>query len=169
MSITISRATPTDAKELLDYFKTIGDETDNLSFGSEGLPFSVEQEENYLKGLESSNRSVLFLAKDDGKIIGCSSLDCINSPRMAHRGSYAISVRKDYWGKGVGSLLTEKIINFAKNTAKINVISLEVRSDNQRAISLYQKFGFVKIGQFKDFFIVKEQKIDFDLMNLYLE
>ena len=45
----------------------------------------------------------------------------------------------------------ETIIDFAKNTAKIEIISLEVRSDNKRAIALYKKFGFETVGTFCGF------------------
>ena len=52
--------------------------------------------------------------------------------------------------------------------AGAEIISLEVRSDNTRAIKLYEKFGFEKISVFKEFFKIKGELVDFDLMNLYL-
>ena len=42
MSITIKKATCEDAAEILQYLKQIGAETDNLSFGVEGLPLTVK-------------------------------------------------------------------------------------------------------------------------------
>ena len=53
MEITISRATAADAEDLLRHLKAAGAETDNLSFGKEGVPITVEAEENYLKNLEN--------------------------------------------------------------------------------------------------------------------
>lgn len=87
---------------------------------------------------------------------------------MKHRGELGISVIKAEWGQGIGSMLLQSVIDFAKNTAHADIISLEVRSDNTRAISLYKKYGFEKIGQFKGFFKIDGEYIDFDLMNLYL-
>ena len=37
-----------------------------------------------------------------------------------------------------------------------------------RAIALYEKFGFQKIGHFPDFFRIHGESVDFELMNLYL-
>ena len=37
-----------EAAALLDYLKIIGGETDNLSFGAEGVPLSLEAEQDYL-------------------------------------------------------------------------------------------------------------------------
>ena len=46
---------------------------------------------------------------------------------------------------------------------------LEVRSDNIRAIRLYEKIGFRKLCTFPRFFKINGESIDFDLMNLELE
>ena len=51
----------------------------------------------------------------------------------------------------IGTRLMEQLIMFSK-AAGAEIISLEVRSDNTRAIKLYEKFGFEKISVFKEFF-----------------
>lgn len=48
-------------------------------------------------------------------------------------------------------------------------LNLEVRSDNARAIRLYEKYGFRKLCTFPDFFRIHGESIDFDLMNLELD
>ncbi|HAY19865.1 MAG TPA: GNAT family N-acetyltransferase, partial [Clostridiales bacterium] len=40
----------------------------------------------------------------------------------------------------------QELIDFAKNSGGAKIISLEVRSDNRRAVALYEKFGFETIG-----------------------
>ena len=42
--IVIREATENDAEQLIEYTKIIGGETDNLTYGAEGLPITVEQE-----------------------------------------------------------------------------------------------------------------------------
>ena len=49
-SITIREALAEDASQLIEYMKTVGAETENLSFGGEGLPVSIEQEAAFLGG-----------------------------------------------------------------------------------------------------------------------
>ena len=44
MGIRIKKAEPSDAAMLLEYLKQVGGESDNLTFGPEGMPFSVEAE-----------------------------------------------------------------------------------------------------------------------------
>jgi RimJ/RimL family protein N-acetyltransferase len=57
-----------------------------------------------------------------------------------------ISVRKKYWGLGIGSLLLKVIIEWAKGTQVIRKIDLLTRADNEKAMKLYEKYGFRKEG-----------------------
>lgn len=71
----IERARPEEATELLDYLKIVGGETDNLSFGAEGVPLSLEAEQEYLRAQCGSTDNVQYFAKVDGEIIGTASLN----------------------------------------------------------------------------------------------
>ena len=65
----IVRAQAQDAVALLDYLKIVGGETENLSFGAEGVPLGVEDEQDYL-GMQAQSRDhIQLLAKVDGEII----------------------------------------------------------------------------------------------------
>lgn len=167
MDITIEKATATDAAELLEFFKKIGGETDNLTFGEEGIPISVERETKYLESMENSKDHIMLLAKENGKIIGDASLDRL-SRRMSHRGDLGIAISKEYWNKGIGSQLLRGIIDFAKDN-EFEIVELQVRSDNISAIHLYEKYGFKKIGTHPAFFKIGNEYIDFDYMCLSLK
>ena len=169
MTITITHAQPSDASELLDVQKIVGGETDNLTFGAEGLPVSVEDEEKYITSLVDSTSSAMFLAKADGKIVGSATFRTSDRARLSHRAEMCISILKEYWGQGIGHMLMDALIDFAKNVAHTEIISLEVNSENVRAIHLYEKYGFEKIGHFKGFFKVDGKYLDCELMNLYLK
>lgn len=167
MDYIIEKAKPSDAAGILEYLKQVGSESDNLTFGAEGLPLSVEDEAAFLASFENSDRKVMFIAKSDGKIVGDASFTSSPRERLRHRGELAISVIKEAWGRGIGNALMLKIIEFAKDTAGVDIIQLEVRSDNESAIRLYEKHGFKKIGMFHGFLKINGELVDFDLMNLY--
>ena len=167
MDIRIKKATPSDAAMLLEYLKQVGGESDNLTFGSEGMPFSVEAEAEFISSMENSIDNIMLLAKSDDKIVGCASLNRLPR-RMKHRGDFAISVAKDYWNKGMGSQLLNNIIAFAKEN-KFEIIDLQVRSDNKSAIYLYEKYGFKKIGEHPAFFKISGENIKFEYMYLLLK
>lgn len=166
VKFAIVRAQAEDAAALLEYLKIIGGETDNLSFGPEGVPLRVEEEQDYLRRQVGSTDHVQYFAKVNDEIIGTASLNRRQN-RMRHRGVFGISLKKAYWGCGAASALMEAVLAFAKENdfAQLN---LEVRSDNIRAIRLYEKFGFRKLCTFPAFFRIDGQDVDFDLMNLEL-
>lgn len=164
--LVIKEAAPEDAALRLAYSKQIGSETDNLSFGKEGFPVSVEQEAEYLRLIQKDPRSVCFLAWKEGHIVGDVSLNGLPR-RMSHRAELGLSVIKAEWNHGIGSMLLQKAIEWAKENA-FSVINLEVRSDNSRAIHVYEKFGFRKAGTLPAYFKIGDAYIDFDIMYLDL-
>lgn len=167
MGITIEKATCEDAAEILQYLKQVGGETDNLTFGAEGLPFTVEAEAAYLRQIENSCDAVILIAKENGKIVGDASLSRLPR-RMKHRGDFGVSVLKKCWNRGIGSRLLLEILNFAKQNS-FEVIDLQVRSDNLSAIHLYEKFGFQKIGTHPSFFKIGGEEIAVDYMYLKIQ
>ena len=54
----IERARAEDAAALLDYLKIVGGETENLSFGAEGVPLSLDGKANRLGALVRANLSM---------------------------------------------------------------------------------------------------------------
>lgn len=167
MNYEICRAVPEQAAEILACLQRIGGETDNLSFGAEGLPFSVEDEKNFIASLENSADGVMMIAKADGMIVGSATLSRLPR-RNSHRGELGLSVQKAYWGRGIGTALMESVILYAKGNGYA-VIDLQVRCDNDRAIGLYRRFGFQKIGTHPDFSRVGQQAVSYDFMYLDLD
>ena len=146
MNITYREAEPSDAGKFLEYCKIVGSETDNLTFGAEGLSLTISQEADFIRKFAGNPGSIMIVAFDEGELIGTGAVSVVSGkPRFAHRREIAISVRKDYWGKGIGTGIMNVLMDFAKKSGA-EVLELEVRSDNEAAISLYKKFGFEKIG-----------------------
>lgn len=165
MDIIIKEARTEDAVKLIEYTKIVGAQTDNLSFGKEGAGDTHEVEE-FIKRINSDSKSVMYFAWKNDDIVGSANISGMKR-RMSHRANFAISVAKSEWGSGIGSALLEKCISFAKDN-EIEIINLDTRSDNFRAISLYKKFGFIKIGRMPAFSKINGEYIDADLMYLDL-
>ena len=167
MNIDINFVKIKDAKEIIEYCKQVGSESDNLSFGSEGLGISVNEEERIILNFLQDKKSMMFVARHNGKIVGLAAYRSMPR-RFSHRADIGISILKDYWGNKIATRLIETMLDFAQNVARSKVISLEVATDNIRAIRLYEKFGFEKIGLFKKYFKVGDEFLDAYIMTLYL-
>ena len=168
-NIEIRKATVADAEGILECCKVIGGESDNLTFGSEGVSFTVEQEREYLDSVFHSDKNLYLVAAKGEEIVGTASFASYAKPRLAHRGEFSIAVKKAYWGNHIATDFLKEILAFAKDTAKAEIISLEVRSDNHRAIELYKKFGFEIIGTFDGFMKKDGNYISCEIMRLELQ
>ncbi|MDD2955142.1 MAG: GNAT family N-acetyltransferase [Oscillospiraceae bacterium] len=164
--IVIREASGQDAKELIGYRKRIGGESDNLTYGPEGLPVTEEEERGFLQRMHEDRHSVFYCAWKGEKLVGTGSLGAL-SGRMGHRSELAVSVIKEEWNRGIGGELMKKLIEYARANG-VEIIDLEVRSDHARAIHLYEKYGFRHIGTSPAFFKIGGRYVDFELMYLDL-
>ena len=152
--LTIRRPQPEDAKKVVDYLKLVGGESDNLTFGSGDISFTEEQERSYIENVNTAKNSLLLIGTVDEQIVAICNIDANPKKRMAHNSEVGITVKKSHWRQGIGELMFNELIEFAKAHETISIISLGVRAQNCGAIKLYEKLGFIKYGLRKDFFKV---------------
>jgi ribosomal-protein-alanine N-acetyltransferase len=56
-----------------------------------------------------------------------------------------ITVRRGLHGKGIGRMQLDKVMALARER-NMNSVLLEVRPSNHRALAVYQRYGFARIG-----------------------
>ena len=144
--IIIRSVEPEDAAGMLQYMKIMLGETPFLLRIPEEFNYTPEEEARILAGRRDDPRSLMLVAETGGKIIASADV-CSHGAksRVRHRTELGISVRKDYWGQGIGSALMDRLISFAKQTG-FEQIELTVESKNRRALGLYHKNGFIVYG-----------------------
>ncbi len=167
MDIIIRKAQTSDAEALIEYISTVGYETDYLSYGGGTFNINIKKEERFIEKFLRGRNNIMLVALDGDRIVANASLEANRIERYSHRSELSITVLKEYWGMGVGSRLMEEMIKFAK-TAGTEIIYLEARADNKRAITLYKKFGFKENCIFEKFFKIYDNYFDSILMTLYL-
>ena len=64
---------------------------------------------------------------------------------------HRIGVKREFQGKGIGSLLIKAVIDLCKRGG-ISEVLLEVSEENERALNLYRKFGFFEEGIRKNYY-----------------
>jgi len=152
--LVIRKAVREDACNIIDYTKTVFGETTYLTRTPEEFLVSVEEEEQLIEETNKKNNCIFLVAEVDNEIVGTLTFSASSSQRTRHIGEFGMSVKKAYWGLGVGSNLLSYLIEWAKETNIIRKINLKVREDNIRAIALYEKFGFKKEGTITRYFYV---------------
>jgi RimJ/RimL family protein N-acetyltransferase len=144
--LKIRKARPSDAQTILDYLAVIGSESDNLTFGSEGLGYTIDEEMKTIETILKSENSVMFLGFIDKALVSVANLSGKSRDRMKHYATLGISVRQSVWNQGVGKAMMAQLMYFADKNKVLEIIDLEVRSDNTHAIHLYKSFGFIQFG-----------------------
>ena len=91
----------------------------------------------------------------EGKPCGLANLYIQPFEKLKHTCLFAIIVQKEYRSKGVGKQLLNELMQLAKLKFHIEILHLEVYEENP-AIRLYQRVGFVEFGRQKHF--IKEEK-----------
>ncbi len=163
----IREALPEDAEKMILYLNQVGGESDNLLHGENEFLVPIEGVQRKLAMSKDSENSIVLIAFDNEQIIARAELQGYFQSRIRHRAILSISVKKDYWNKGIGTEMLNRIFEEAKNM-NIRVIELEVISDNLRGINLYHKMGFEDIGIYKDYFYVNDTYKDAIVMQKIL-
>lgn len=153
--LVIRKAVREDASNIIDYTKTVFGETTYLTRTPEEFLVSVEEEEQLIEETNKKNNCIFLVAEVDNEIVGTLTFSASSSQRTRHIGEFGMSVKKAYWGLGVGSNLMTYLIEWAKETKIIRKINLKVREDNIRALALYEKFGFKTEGIITRYFYIE--------------
>ena len=166
-NLILRKANGNDAEKMIEYLNTVGGESDNLLFGKNEFHFSIEQEKEYLNNLNNDKDALMIIGIINNEIVSVGQITKLGRKRIAHNSEVAISVKKDYWSIGIGSEVMSELIEFARNN-DIRNIELGVKASNSKAIKLYKKFGFEKVGCHKNYFNVNGVFDDEILMDLSL-
>jgi RimJ/RimL family protein N-acetyltransferase len=157
-----------DACAVLDYVHEISGESDFLSFGRGEFELTEPEEQDFIRKCLASDNQLFILGSIDDTIVAILSFSAGRRPRIRHSGEFSMSVRKQYWGLGIGSLMLDTLIDWARHTQIVKKINLRVRTDNQRAILLYERKGFAKEGTIRKEILLDGKYFDHHWMGLEL-
>lgn len=169
LQLTLRRAEPPDAEQLLAYIDQVAGESENLTFGPGEFELSVQEEHAFLQHVAESPTSLYLIAEIAGEIVGTLTFSTGKRPRIQHAGEFGMSILRSCWNLGIGSCMLAYLIEWASQTGTIRKINLRVRVDNLPAIHLYQKFGFLQEGQVTREFYLHGQFVDVYVMGLHLD
>lgn len=144
-----------DAADLIEYLKITCSETNFLSREPDECDISIENEVRFIENTSASEASIMINAYIDGVLAGNCSMTQMDKARMRHRAAVGIALKKDYWGLGLASALMNELISAAKSVG-IAQLELEYVEGNERAKALYDKLGFVSVGEMPNGMILRD-------------
>ena len=136
-----------DGQAALEVFNLTHEETDFLLSYPDESSMDAEQESEFLERKTASANEVEILALVGDQVAGMAGIDAIGGAyKLRHRAEFGISIAKEYWGLGLGKAMTKACIKCAEEAGYAQ-LELNVVADNQSAIRLYEKMGFVEYGR----------------------
>lgn len=136
-----------DGQAVFDNFNLTHGETDYLLTYPDENAFDVMKESQFLKEKTESKNEIQIVAVVDNVVVGTAGIGAIGAKyKVRHRAEFGISVAKEFWGLGIGQALTTACIACARAAGYIQ-LELNVVAENTRAISMYEKNGFVEYGR----------------------
>ena len=111
-------------------------------------PYTMDTVERWISNLPTS---IALVAEYQGEIVGWASIYKFPHPRRKGLGDLGIYLHQDFHNVGLGTAMTERLLQLAKNE-KMHRIELTVVGENKIALRLYEKFGFQIEGVSKDAF-----------------
>ena len=152
--VIVRRAEPGDAEALSRVFAG-----PRAISGTLQLPYpSVETWRRRLSGPDEKVHSLVAVV--EGEVVGELSLIVSDTPRRRHVGEIGMAVRDDRQGIGAGTALMEAALELADRWIGLTRIELQVYTDNEQAISLYKRFGFVVEGTHRSYALRDGRHVD---------
>ena len=138
-------ATISDASQVAEIYNHFVEKT-IVTF--EETPLTIQEVEKWIE--ETTSKLPWFVFEEDGELLGYAHASSWKS-RCAYRNSVETTVylRPTAFGKGIGTILYNSLLTELKQRgfhAAIGGIALP----NEASIALHEKFGFEKIGHFKE-------------------
>ncbi|MBI3511412.1 MAG: GNAT family N-acetyltransferase [Bacteroidetes bacterium] len=159
--VTADDATPEYLSWLNDPEVTVGLETGIF-------PSSAASLEAFLDHVSKSKSDVMFaiIDKEKKKHIGNIKLGNIN---WVHRnGELGILIGdKNSWGKGFGKDACVLLVKYAFEKLNLHKVWLTVFSNNETAVELYKKLGFVQEGCLREHVFSNGKFVDKIIMSVY--
>jgi RimJ/RimL family protein N-acetyltransferase len=160
--IRVRRAEPADAPALVNLAEAVGREEERWILSSEGWR-SISDERRYLKTVLRHPDAAVFVAADDGAVVGRLSLSRDPHPASRHVADLGLMVAASHRGKGIGRMLLEAAVDWAR-MSEIRKLELHVFPWNEPALRLYEAFGFEREGYRKAHYARDDELVDAILM-----
>jgi len=157
-------ATISDASQVAEIYNHFVEKT-IVTF--EETPLTIQEAEKWI--VETTSKFPWFVFEEDSELLGYAYASSWKS-RCAYRNSVESTVylRPTAFGKGIGSKLYDRLLTELKKLGFHTVIG-GIALPNEASIALHEKFGFEKIGHFKEVGNKFNQWIDVGYWQLLIE
>lgn len=164
----IRQPTAHDAEGIINYSKIVFASTDQVLTTPEEYTISADNEKLWIQNLNENPNSLLLCAQIHDQITGLLFFIPNSKKKNSHTGEFGVSVHPNFQGVGIGRLLIETLLKWARQNGQIEKVFLNVFDTNKNAIKLYKELGFAEEGRHVK--AIKQLKGGYvDTIQMYIE
>ncbi|MGB1204406.1 MAG: GNAT family N-acetyltransferase [Chitinophagales bacterium] len=160
IQICIRRVEEKEAQALLELKRAYIKNTTTIPMTLAEYPYDIDKEAALIKAYEKSKNSILLVAEIDGELIGNIDLTGSKRIKMCHTAMVGMGIKEQWRNQGLGKILINCILEWAKKQSEIEIVWLNVYASNELGCYLYKNTGFEVSGIVKDFFKSEAGYID---------
>ena len=164
-SIVIREVETHEAEKLIDLKMSYIKNTTTIPLLLEEYQNNPKVELKLITEYQKSTNSILLVAEVENELIGNIDLTGSKRSKMYHTGMIGMGIKEKWRNQGLGKILIESVIDWAKNESEIELIWLDVYASNELGYNLYKNTGFIVSGVVNDFF--KDENGYVDKVQMY--
>ncbi|OJU38967.1 MAG: hypothetical protein BGN96_03025 [Bacteroidales bacterium 45-6] len=146
-TVILREATSLDAGELRRVVKEYVEESEFIPYSENEYQLTLEDEIKWIESFHEVPNSLLILALVDRKIVGNITLTGNKRQQLQHTAIVGLGMLKSFRGKGLGRILFEAAIGWARDHSSLESLTLEVNEANHVGRKLYESLGFAEVGR----------------------
>ncbi|WP_396137727.1 GNAT family N-acetyltransferase [Flavobacterium sp.] len=150
--VTIRSAEISDGNKLLNTIKEYIGNSDFIPKLTEEFKLTLNQEEDWINSFIQKDNSLLLVAEFEDNIIG--NIDITGNSRitMQHTAVIGMGMLIEWRNSGLGTELMKYSIEWAKENPILELLLLQVYTENELGLNLYRKMEFIENGVIKNYF-----------------
>ncbi|MFT9848150.1 GNAT family N-acetyltransferase [Aneurinibacillus sp. REN35] len=164
-TMILRQAMEEDARHIIHRLHRVLD--DGIYLEEEKETMNSAEEEAALIGRMKQEGSLYAVAEFGEVIAGVAQIKRGTLEMNRHIGTFRIWLGPEFQGYGIGSKLMDYALQWAEHQ-KLEKVCLDVFADNERAIEMYKKYGFVIEGRRKAQFILDDKHVDEVFMSKFM-
>lgn len=140
-TMNIREIRPEDATKLIHLIKEVENHSAYMLMEPGERKTTPEEQRSQLAKWHQQTNSTIFVAEVTDNFVGYVIAAGSKAKRQRHSAYLVIGILPDYRGKGIGSVLFDKVIKWASEH-HISRLELTTVTENKSGLALYKKNGF---------------------------
>lgn len=141
-----------------------------VQFSSPYRPISRRQQQEWYESLQRDRSRHVLAIVDRTKNLAIGTVGLYNIHSIHQNAEFKIRIGDSgYHGKQIGTLATEYMVDYAFRHLRLRRVWLHVFENNERALAMYEKVGFVREGLLRKAAYINGQELNLVVMGILAE